>query len=251
MEEVIEGGPWLFQGQPIILQQWELGMALQKHKHTQVPVWIRLKHLPVEFWTNEGLSIVASGIGRPLYQDAIMKACTRLDFARVCVMLDISSKLPKHIVVMVPRDDGGEVPCRVDVEYEWLPPKSTSTAAGTAIPPTARLATSPAVGPCTGRFEHATPQQLAPTPVVSNSRSLLVVVNLSSGNGGGREGNKGKSVVLSSPLVVGGPSMMAGEPKGKDIVLYNAFDALILDDDIAESSSQGPNRCSPPAGDPC
>ncbi|KAL0455480.1 UNVERIFIED_CONTAM: hypothetical protein Slati_0887200 [Sesamum latifolium] len=95
----------------------------RKHKHTQVPVWLRLKHLTVEFWTNEGLSIMASGIGRPLYQDAITKACTRQDFARVCVMLDISSKLPKHVVVMVPWEDGGESPCRVDVEYEWLPPK--------------------------------------------------------------------------------------------------------------------------------
>ncbi|KAL0455524.1 UNVERIFIED_CONTAM: hypothetical protein Slati_0891600 [Sesamum latifolium] len=115
MEEVIEGGLWLFQGQPIILQQWELGMALRKHKHMQVPVWLRLKHLPVEFWTNEGLSIVASGIGRPVYQDAITKACTRLDFARVCVMLDISSKLPKHVFVMIPRDGGG----RLLVEWMW------------------------------------------------------------------------------------------------------------------------------------
>ncbi|KAL0404675.1 UNVERIFIED_CONTAM: hypothetical protein Sradi_2108300 [Sesamum radiatum] len=120
------GGPWLFQGQPIILQQWEPGLALRKHKHTQVPVWVWLKHLPVEFWTDAGLSTVASGIGRPLYQDTITRACTRLDFARVCVMLDISSILLKHIVVMIPKADGGEVPCRVDVEYEWLPPKCTA-----------------------------------------------------------------------------------------------------------------------------
>ncbi|KAL0416377.1 UNVERIFIED_CONTAM: hypothetical protein Slati_3469600 [Sesamum latifolium] len=108
------------------MEEWETGMALRKHKYTQVPVWLRLKHLLVEFWTNEGLSIITSGIGRPLYQDAITKACTRLDFARVCVMLDISSKLPKHVAVMIPRDDGGEVPCRVDVEYEWLLPKCTA-----------------------------------------------------------------------------------------------------------------------------
>ncbi|KAL0401041.1 UNVERIFIED_CONTAM: hypothetical protein Slati_4134000 [Sesamum latifolium] len=126
MEEVIEGGPWLFQGQTISLQQWEPGLALRKHKHTQVPVWVRLKHLPVEFWTDAGLSTVASGIGRPLYQDTITRACTRLDFARVCVMLDISSTLPKHIVVMIPKADGREAPFRVDVEYEWLPPKCTA-----------------------------------------------------------------------------------------------------------------------------
>ncbi|KAL0285319.1 UNVERIFIED_CONTAM: hypothetical protein Sradi_7177000 [Sesamum radiatum] len=99
MEEVIEGGPWLFNGQAIVLQKWEPGM---------------------------GLSVVASGVGKPLYPDAITRACTRLDFARVCVMLDISAKLLKHIVIMVPKEDGSEVACKVDVEYEWLPPKCTT-----------------------------------------------------------------------------------------------------------------------------
>ncbi|KAK4381704.1 hypothetical protein Sango_2942900 [Sesamum angolense] len=50
---------------------------------------------------------VASGIGRPLYPDAITRACTRLDFARVCVMLNVSSKLPKHVVIMMPNELGG------------------------------------------------------------------------------------------------------------------------------------------------
>ncbi|KAL2240758.1 UNVERIFIED_CONTAM: hypothetical protein Sindi_0717000 [Sesamum indicum] len=126
MEEVIEGGPWLFQGQPIVLQRWEPGMALRKHKHTQIPVWIRLRHLPVEFGTSDGLSAVASGMGKPLYPDAITRACTRLNFARVCLMFDVSSKLPKHVVLLMPTEDGAEVPCKVDVEYEWLPLKSRS-----------------------------------------------------------------------------------------------------------------------------
>ncbi|KAK4381487.1 hypothetical protein Sango_2963400 [Sesamum angolense] len=83
MEDVIEGGPWLYLGQPIVLQKWEPGMVLRKLQHKEVPVWIKLRHLPVELWTTEGLSTVASGIGRPLYPDAITRACTRLDFARV------------------------------------------------------------------------------------------------------------------------------------------------------------------------
>ncbi|KAK4384016.1 hypothetical protein Sango_3100300 [Sesamum angolense] len=123
MEEVIEGGPWLYLGQPIVLKKWEPGMVLRKLKHTEVPVWIKLRHLPVELWTTEGLSTVASGIGRPLYPDAITRACTRLDFARVCVMLNVSSKLPKYVIIMMPNELGGESACKVDVEYEWLPPK--------------------------------------------------------------------------------------------------------------------------------
>ncbi|KAL0293601.1 UNVERIFIED_CONTAM: hypothetical protein Sradi_6928500 [Sesamum radiatum] len=100
MEDVIEGGPWLFQGQPIVLQCWEQGMSLRRQQHTHVPVWIRLKHLPMEYWTEEGLSTVASGIGTPLYSDGITKDCSRLDYARD--------------------------PKRVDVEYEWLPQKCTN-----------------------------------------------------------------------------------------------------------------------------
>ncbi|KAL2235624.1 UNVERIFIED_CONTAM: hypothetical protein Sindi_1294600 [Sesamum indicum] len=102
------------------------GMVLRKQQHTQVPVWIKLRHLPVEFWTEEGLSTVASGVGKPLYPDAITKACTRLDFARVCVMVDVTSNLPKHILIMNPDEDKGESPCKVDVEYEWLPQKCNS-----------------------------------------------------------------------------------------------------------------------------
>ncbi|KAK4384579.1 hypothetical protein Sango_3046300 [Sesamum angolense] len=122
MEDVIEGGPWLFQGQPIVLQPWEQGMSIRRQKHTQIPVWIRLRHLPMEYWTDEGLSTVASGVGTPLYTDGITKDCSRLDFARVCVMLDFNSALPKHLVVISPvLWNGKEDPKRIDVEYEWLP----------------------------------------------------------------------------------------------------------------------------------
>ena len=90
-------------------------MVLRKLQHTQVPVWIKLRHLPVELWTDEGLSTVASGVGKPLYPDAITRACTKLDFARVCVMIDITHKFTKHIIVMVPNEDGGETPCIIDI----------------------------------------------------------------------------------------------------------------------------------------
>ncbi|KAL2243048.1 UNVERIFIED_CONTAM: hypothetical protein Sindi_0422800 [Sesamum indicum] len=114
MEEVIEGGPWLFQGQPIMLLKWEPGM-------------IKLRHSKVELWTNDGLNMVESGIGRPLYPYAITRrTCTRLDFARICVMLDINAKLPKHLVIMSPTEESREIACKVDVKYEWLPPKRTT-----------------------------------------------------------------------------------------------------------------------------
>ncbi|KAL0292814.1 UNVERIFIED_CONTAM: hypothetical protein Sradi_6972100 [Sesamum radiatum] len=122
MEEVIEGGPWLFQGQPIVLQSWQQGMSLRRQKHTTVPVWIKLKHLPMEYWTEDGLSAVASGVGVPLYVDRVTKECSRLDYARVCVMLDYSTVLPRHVVLISPvLHEGKEIPIKVDIEYDWLP----------------------------------------------------------------------------------------------------------------------------------
>ncbi|KAL0295049.1 UNVERIFIED_CONTAM: hypothetical protein Sradi_6854700 [Sesamum radiatum] len=126
MEEVIEDGPWLFQGQPVVLQPWEQGLSLRRQKHLQVPVWIRIRHLPMEYWTEDGLSAVASGVGVPLYADKITKLCLRLDYARVCVMLDYHSTLPKHLVILSPNlREGHEVPLKVDIEYEWLPQRCT------------------------------------------------------------------------------------------------------------------------------
>ncbi|KAL0313683.1 UNVERIFIED_CONTAM: hypothetical protein Scaly_2911100 [Sesamum calycinum] len=99
MEEVIEGGPWLFQ---VSLSCFSLGAGHvpATQQHTQIPVWIRLKHLPMEYWTDEGLSTVASGVGTPLYTDGITKSVPAL---------------------IMPED-----PKRVDVEYEWLPQRCTS-----------------------------------------------------------------------------------------------------------------------------
>ncbi|XP_020555146.1 uncharacterized protein LOC110013305 [Sesamum indicum] len=41
-------------------------------------------------------------------------------------MVDVTSNLPKHIIIMNSDEDGGESPCKVDVEYEWLPQKCKS-----------------------------------------------------------------------------------------------------------------------------
>ncbi|KAL0420743.1 UNVERIFIED_CONTAM: hypothetical protein Slati_3097200 [Sesamum latifolium] len=211
MEEVIEAGPWLFQGQPIILQQWESGMALRRHKHTQVPVWIRLWRLPVEFWTNDGLSTVASGIGRPLYQDAITKACTRLDFARVCVMLDISSMLPKHIVVMVPKEDGGETPCKKSMMQKSLQP-TVRVFVPKLRPPTPHMAANrnrpPAPAP-----EPEPPAAPAREPSIRQARDD------------------------------------EGGIKGKEIFLYNSFDLLMNHDDMKASVRIGVNLTGLTRGD--
>ncbi|KAJ6345150.1 hypothetical protein OIU78_007929 [Salix suchowensis] len=93
MQDVMERGPWLFGGKAIVLQQWHPGFKFDKNKISKLPVWIRLHGLPFPLWSQEGLSIAASMVGRPLSCDAQTYNCQRLEFARLCVEIDAT--LPK------------------------------------------------------------------------------------------------------------------------------------------------------------
>ncbi|KAL0287397.1 UNVERIFIED_CONTAM: hypothetical protein Scaly_2765700 [Sesamum calycinum] len=227
MEDVIEGGPWLVQGQPIVLQPWEQGMSLRRQKHTQIPVWIRLRHLPMEYWTDDGLSTVASGIGTPLYTDGITKDCSRLDFARVCVMLDFNSELPKHLVVISPvLRNGKEDPKRIDVEYEWLPQRCKNCCSLGHV-----SATCPA-----NRIKTVAP----PIQIFVKKQAPQL-----------DSGKPEQSLRGSRPAA---SSESSGINKGKDIVLYNSYSVLdtdspkdaerIMDED---NHTMGPNDSSPMA----
>ncbi|KAL2248023.1 UNVERIFIED_CONTAM: hypothetical protein Sindi_2654600 [Sesamum indicum] len=198
MEEVIEGGPWLFQGQPIVLQKWEPGMAMRKMKHTQVPVWIKLRHLPLEFWTTEGLSTVASGVD----------------------------------------EDGGETPCKVDIEYEWLPPKCTECMMlGHSVKECSLINPQKQTKPPVKVY---VPKANVPPPPTTEERvkkhkTVVVVDDKVKGDEGSKQN---KRYTLSQ------------KEKGKEVVTFNPFDALNSLDD-AEENNRGPNTCSPSSSDPC
>jgi hypothetical protein len=70
-DEVLESKLWHIANKPLILCRWEPGMQLLKLSLKSVPIWIKLNHIPMEFWNSTCLSYVASGIGKPLYVDSI------------------------------------------------------------------------------------------------------------------------------------------------------------------------------------
>ncbi|KAL2251946.1 UNVERIFIED_CONTAM: hypothetical protein Sindi_2316900 [Sesamum indicum] len=160
----------------------------------------------MEYWTSEGLSTVASGVDKPLHPDAITRACTRLNFARVCVMIDVNKKLTKHIVVMTPDEDGGETPCKVDVEYEWLPPKCAECM----------------------KMGHTTKECPANKPEKPTKPPVKVYVP--------------KNTDMGDVHVE--RNVSNHDDRGKAIIIYNAFDALHELDD-ADEIPRDPNICSP------
>lgn len=73
-EEVPEAKLWHVANKPMILRKWQPRMLVLKLTLSPILVWIKLMHLPMEFWTPTCLSHVASGVGKPLYADKIRRS---------------------------------------------------------------------------------------------------------------------------------------------------------------------------------
>jgi len=121
-EEILESRLWHISNKPLILRKWKPGMQVLKLALSSVPIWVKFLHLPMEFWTPNGLSYVASGVGVPLYADKVIEEQKRLGFARVLVKIDVHSECPKKLIIC--RDNGDTV--SVGVVYSWLPPKCST-----------------------------------------------------------------------------------------------------------------------------
>ncbi|KAK3189362.1 hypothetical protein Dsin_028923 [Dipteronia sinensis] len=80
---VLEAGPWLFAERMMILKKWHPKLILSKDSYSKIPVWVKLFNIPHEYWNEEGLSHIASAVGKPLYVDSLTESMKRISFARV------------------------------------------------------------------------------------------------------------------------------------------------------------------------
>ncbi|XP_071726548.1 uncharacterized protein [Rutidosis leptorrhynchoides] len=114
---------------PITLNQWSPNVSLTKDDLTKVPVWVRLYEVPLVGYTEVGLSVIASKIGRPMMLDAYtstmcLESWGRPNFARA--MIEVSSKqvLKESLKVATPNINGsGNTIDEVRIEYDWKPPR--------------------------------------------------------------------------------------------------------------------------------
>ncbi|KAK1303910.1 hypothetical protein QJS10_CPB11g01511 [Acorus calamus] len=116
MQRVMEGGPWLMGGRPIVLRKWSRGMNMEMERLETIPIWIRLPQLPLHLWGKRILSKLASAVGNPLYMDSSTANRSRIEYARICVEISASSPLPDFIRL---REEG--LIKTLQVEYEWKP----------------------------------------------------------------------------------------------------------------------------------
>jgi hypothetical protein len=118
--KVLDGGPYFFSKRYLVLKDWRRMLIPSTDHPSSIPAWIKIHKLPLECWTEAGLSRIASSIGKPIHVDNATAKRQRLDFARVCVEIEAGDELPTEVQVIV---NGESVV--VHIEYQWLPSNCT------------------------------------------------------------------------------------------------------------------------------
>ncbi|KAK3198379.1 hypothetical protein Dsin_021794 [Dipteronia sinensis] len=118
---VLESGPWLFAGRMVILKKWHPKLILTKGTHSKILVWVKLFNIPHEYWTEEGLSHIASAVGEPLYAHSLTKSMKRISFARICIEINASCDLVDSFDLFMGgnSDPNHDESVEILVEYQW------------------------------------------------------------------------------------------------------------------------------------
>ncbi|GJW65633.1 hypothetical protein Tco_0117517 [Tanacetum coccineum] len=106
LEQVLEKGPWMIRNQPMIFTKWAPNLSISKGTITKVPIWAKVHKVPVVAYSEDGLSLIASQIGKPIMLDAFTSAmclepCGRIGFVRALIEVSAEKDLKKEVTMAV------------------------------------------------------------------------------------------------------------------------------------------------------
>nr|GEV35973.1 zinc knuckle CX2CX4HX4C [Tanacetum cinerariifolium] len=129
LEAVLESGPWLIRKSPIILKKWSMDTRLLKEELTRIPIWVKLHDVPIQVFKEDGISLIAIFIGKPVMLDSYTSSmCNdswgRSNFARCLIEINSEADLVDVVTISVPSLTGDDFTREtIRVGYEWRPPR--------------------------------------------------------------------------------------------------------------------------------
>ncbi|GKB00478.1 protein LAZ1 [Tanacetum coccineum] len=156
LDAVLEGGSWMIRNSPIILKKWSVNTSLQKEEMTRIPIWVKLHDVPIQVFEEDGISLIASYLGKPIMLDSYTttmckESWGRSSFARCLIEINSEAEFTESITIGIPELEGpGFIKETIRVEYEWKPPRCHT---------------------CNifGHLGDSCPKKVVNTPVVNNS----------------------------------------------------------------------------------
>nr|GEY87719.1 zinc knuckle CX2CX4HX4C [Tanacetum cinerariifolium] len=128
LEAVLEGSHWLIYNSQIILKKWSMDTRFLKEELTRILIWVKLHDAPIQVFKEDGISLIATFIGKPVMLDSYTSAmCNdsygRSSFARCLIEVNSEADLVDVVTIGIPSLTGdGFTKETIHVEYEWRPP---------------------------------------------------------------------------------------------------------------------------------
>ncbi|GJU17555.1 reverse transcriptase domain, reverse transcriptase zinc-binding domain protein [Tanacetum coccineum] len=129
MESVMEHGPWLIRRMPLMLNIWTPNTVLKKEEVKHAPLWVKLHHIPIVAYSEVGLSLISTQLGKPIMMDSYtsnmcLSSWGRSTYARILIEVSAENELMESLVIAIPLSNGkGHTLATIKVEYEWQPPR--------------------------------------------------------------------------------------------------------------------------------
>ncbi|GJW53426.1 zinc knuckle CX2CX4HX4C containing protein [Tanacetum coccineum] len=111
LEIVLEGGPWLIRKSSIILKKWSMDTRLLKEELTHIPIWVKLHDVHIQVFKEDGISLIATFIGKPVMLDSYTSSmCNdsqgRSSFARCLIEVSSEADLVDVVTIGIPSFTG-------------------------------------------------------------------------------------------------------------------------------------------------
>lgn len=117
-DKVLDGGPWMVEGEAILLQKWELGVTGDDFRNTNINIWIHIHGLPYELRRQDyanGFAMKAGVVqaqtgskGKIIYEGEYTKSRISMDMMKPI--------LPGLFLKRI-----GRKPLWISMKYEKLP----------------------------------------------------------------------------------------------------------------------------------
>nr|GEW42420.1 Ty3/gypsy retrotransposon protein [Tanacetum cinerariifolium] len=119
LEDALENGTWMIRNIPIILKKWSMNTRLSKEELTRILVWVKFHDVPLHVFSEHGITIIASQLGKPILFDSYtssmcIESWGRSSFARFLIKINADDVL-KESLTMVTISPIVEKPCSMKV----------------------------------------------------------------------------------------------------------------------------------------
>ncbi|GAB4831380.1 hypothetical protein Ancab_040239 [Ancistrocladus abbreviatus] len=98
--KVVNGVPWKIAGHYITLHPFVHNFRPSEATIGQTAIWIRLREFPIELYDEEVYHLIALALGgRLLKIDCVTQTRSKVEFARLCCVLDLRNALPRYLQI--------------------------------------------------------------------------------------------------------------------------------------------------------